>query len=91
MTTTLIIFLTWAIVKALKAAKLSNRYLPMIALLIGIMLSFIISVFIQDDNLITNLLIGAWSGVASAGANETASKSMNAIVSTVGNLITKSK
>lgn len=91
MTTTLIIFLTWAIVKALKAAKLSNRYLPMIALLIGIMLSFIISVFIQDDNLITNLLIGAWSGVASTGANETASKIMNAIVSTVGNLITKSK
>lgn len=91
MTTTLIIFLTWAIVKALKAAKLSNRYLPMIALLIGIMLSFIISVFIQDDNLITNLLIGAWSGVASTGANETASKCMNAIVSTVGNLITKSK
>lgn len=91
MTTTLIIFLTWAIVKALKTAKLSNRYLPLIALLIGIMLSFIISVFIQDDNLITNLLIGAWSGVASTGANETASKSMNAIVSTVGNLITKSK
>jgi len=46
---------------------------------------------IQNDNLIANLLVGAWSGVASTGANETANKSMNAIVSTVGNLITKSK
>ena len=36
MTTTLIIFLTWAIVKALKAAKLSNRYLPLIALLLSL-------------------------------------------------------
>lgn len=90
-TTIIIIVLTWLIVQAIKTAKLPGKYLPLIALFVGIVLSVGISLYTGDASLLSDVLIGAWSGFASTGANETATKSISAIIDSIGASITKTK
>lgn len=89
--TVIIIVLTWLIVQAIKSANLPGKYLPLVALAVGIALSVGISLYTGDANLLSDVLIGAWSGFASTGANETATKSISAIIDSIGASITKTK
>lgn len=92
MTATLIIIvLTWLIVQAIKTANLPGKYLPLVALAVGIVLSVGIALYTGDANLLSDVLIGAWSGFASTGVNETATKSIGAIIDSIGASITKTK
>lgn len=90
-TTVIIIVLTWLIVQAIKSVNLPGKYLPLIALFVGIVLSVGISLYTGDANLLSDVLVGAWSGFASTGANETATKSIGAIIDSIGASITKTK
>lgn len=92
MTTTLIIIvLTWLIVQAIKSANLPGKYLPLVALFVGIILSVGIALYTGDANLLSDVLVGAWAGFASTGANETATKSIAGIIDSIGASITKTK
>lgn len=92
MTATLIIIvLTWLIVQAIKTANLPGKYLPLVALAVGIVLSVGIALYTGDANLLSDVLIGAWAGFASTGVNETATKSIGAIIDSIGASITKTK
>lgn len=90
-TTIIIIVLTWLIVQAIKSANLPGKYLPLIALFVGIVLSVGISLYTGDANLLQDILIGAWAGAGATGLNETASKSISGIINNIGASITKTK
>ena len=65
MTTEILIFLTIGVVEVIKRSKkIKNRYLPLIALIIGIGLSFIASLMGDYGQ---TLLIGAMIGLSSIG------------------------
>jgi hypothetical protein len=91
MTATIIIALTWLIVQAIKSVNLPGKYLPLIALFVGVALSVGISLYTGDANLLQDILIGAWAGAGATGLNETASKSISGIISNIGDSITKTK
>ena len=91
MTATIIIVLTWLIVQAIKSANLPGKYLPLVALGIGIALSVAISIYTGDANLLNDVLVGAYAGFASTGINEVATKSISGIISNIGDSITKTK
>lgn len=90
-TTIIIIVLTWLIVQAIKSANLPGKYLPLVALAVGIILSVGIALYTGDANLLSDVLVGAWAGFASTGVNETATKSIGAIIDSIGSTITKTK
>lgn len=90
-TTIIIIVLTWLIVQAIKSANLPGKYLPLVALAVGIVLSVGIAVYTGDANLLSDVLVGAWAGFASTGVNETATKSISGIIDSIGASITKTK
>ncbi|MGR8825876.1 holin [Leuconostoc mesenteroides] len=87
--TVIIIVLTWLIVQAIKSANLPGKYLPLIALFVGIVLSVGISLYTGDANLLQDILVGA--GAGATGLNETASKSISGIINNIGDSITKTK
>lgn len=92
MTTTLIIIvLTWLIVQAIKSTGLPSKYLPLVALGVGVALSVGIALYTGDANLLSDVLVGAWAGFASTGLNETATKSIAGIIDGIGSSITKTK
>lgn len=87
----IVLVLTWVLIQALKTAKIPSYYLPLIALVVGVALSIAISLFTGDANLINDIVIGAVSGFSATGANETATKSISAIIDSIGASITKTK
>lgn len=75
-----ILVITWLIVQVLKPTKINNHLLPLMAVVIGAVVAAGLSFYTNDNKLVQDLVLGVWSGFASTGLNETATKSITSII-----------
>lgn len=74
-----ILVITWLVVQAVKATKLNNHLLPLLSVVVGIAVAFIISFYTNDTKLVQDVVIGAFTGFGATGVNETITKSISSI------------
>ena len=86
-----IIALTWLIVQVIKPTKISNKYLPLVSVIIGICVALGFS-YLMDKNtdLLEDGIVGVYSGWAASGLDDTASDSITSIASKFFGLFTGS-
>lgn len=66
-----ITFITFLVVEALKKSKIDNKYMPLIALVIGGILGIIMSWLIYGDNPGYGFIYGVMAGALATGSYET--------------------
>lgn len=74
-----ILVITWLVVQAVKATKINNHLLPLLSVVVGIAVAFIISFYTNDTKLVQDVVIGAFTGFGATGVNETITKSITSI------------
>lgn len=74
-----ILVITWLVVQAIKSTKINNHLLPLLSVVIGIAVAFIISFYTKDTKLVQDIVVGAFTGFGATGVNETITKSITAI------------
>lgn len=65
---------TWVILQVVKQTKLDNRWLPLLAIVIGAIIGMIASYFIYGTDIWLGGAFGVLSGFASTGINEALNK-----------------
>lgn len=86
-----ILVITWLVVQVLKPTRINNHLLPLIAVVIGTVVAAGLSFYTNDNKLVQDLVLGIWSGFASTGLNETATKSITSIIDGLANGFGKNK
>ncbi|MGB2575098.1 holin [Leuconostoc citreum] len=61
---------TWVILQAIKQTKIDNRWLPLLAIIIGALIGAIAALFIYGTDAWLGAAFGVLSGFASTGVNE---------------------
>ncbi|MCT3075355.1 holin [Leuconostoc citreum] len=61
---------TWVILQAIKQTKIDNRWLPLLAIIIGALIGAIAALFIYGTDAWLGAGFGLLSGFASTGVNE---------------------
>lgn len=69
-TIVLIALVTYIIVWAIKQTQFSNKYLPIVAIIIGAVIGIFIALTMADTSWIMGLITGVVSGAVSVGGNE---------------------
>ena len=75
-----ILVITWLIVQVLKPTKINNHLLPLLSVIIGAIVAVALSFYTKDTKLVQDIVIGAFTGFGATGINETATKSISAII-----------
>lgn len=86
-----ILVITWLVVQVLNPTRINNHLLPLIAVVIGTVVAAGLSFYTNDNKLVQDLVLGIWSGFASTGLNETATKSITSIIDGLANGFGKNK
>lgn len=63
--------ITWVVLQAVKQTRIDNRWLPLLAILIGGVIGAVAALFIYGTDAWIGAAFGTLSGFASTGLNET--------------------
>ncbi|KGI01185.1 hypothetical protein [Oenococcus oeni] len=92
-TTALIIIIAavWFVVQSISATKLPNKFLPLVSIVVGIVISFAYA-YLSSKNiqLEQDLFFGLFAGFSASGLDDTLTKSVSGLINNfVGALVSK--
>ncbi|MHA5133459.1 holin [Oenococcus oeni] len=80
----IIITATWFIVQSIKSTSLSNKLLPLVSIIVGVIVSIAYSYFIVKSSALgQDIFLGIISGFGASGLDDTFSDSISGIVNSV--------
>ncbi len=87
----IIIAAVWFVVQSVKATKLPNKYLPLVSVIVGIIVSLGYSFLsVKDIQLEQDLFFGIFAGFGASGLDDTLSDSISGLINSfVSGLVSK--
>ncbi|MGR8826879.1 holin [Leuconostoc citreum] len=71
---------TWVVLQVIKQTKIDNRWLPLLAIIIGAVIGAVAALYIYGTDVWLGATFGVLSGFASTGVNEASIQSLHIIM-----------